>query len=300
MQLVSYSMPWKPMVLMPVGDIQWFGDQREVALEKLKKHILWGVQQGAWFLGMGDYIDAFSPSNRQRLKSAGLYDNANRVVERAAVKLVDELYDQALKPSKGRWLGLLAGHHFAELRDGTTTDQYLARKLGTQFLGDCAYVRLLFTKGGGAGPKSAHTGSVTVWCHHGEGAGMSAAAPIQRLEKLPASWDADIFLMGHQSKIAAVPMDRCFPVWPHQQGMHEPKLYYKTVLLCGTGSFMKGYVEGRQEGLTPRGTYVEKGMMRPVSLGAPVITITPRDKDTEKDARGKRSKVWLPDIRASV
>ena len=293
MQLISRDFPWKPLVIMPVGDIQWFGDDAEVALGKLRTHILWGVRQGAWFLGMGDYIDAFSPSNRQRLKSAGLYDNANRVVDRAAVGLVDQLYAKALAPSKGRWLGLLAGHHFADLRDGTTTDQYLARKLGTNFLGDCAYVRLRFIRGN-------HQGTVLIWCHHGEGSGMSAAAPVQKLEKLPATWEGDIFLMGHQSKIAVAPVDRCFPVWPRTDGMQEPKLYYRTVVLCGTGSFMKGYVEGRREGQTPRGTYIEKRMLRPVSLGAPVITVTPREKDTPRNGRGAHTSVWLPDIRVSV
>lgn len=293
MQLVTQDFPWKPVVLMPVGDIQWFGDDREIALEKLRQHILWGVQRGAWFLGMGDYIDAFSPSNRQRLKGAGLYDNANRVIDEAALGLVDELYERALKPSRERWLGLLAGHHFAELRDGTTTDQYLARKLKTHFLGDCAYVRLRFVRG-------TVSGGVLIWCHHGDGSGSSPAAPVTKLERMATAWDADIFLMGHQSKIAAVPMDRCFPVWPQANGTHEPKLFYRTVLLCGTGGFMKGYAEGRHEGQVPRGTYVEKRMLRPVSLGAPVITVTPRLRDVPKDASGKRSKVWLPDIRASV
>ena len=298
MQLISSTFPWKPLVIMPVGDIQWFGDDHEVALDKLRKHILWGVQQGAWFVGMGDYIDAFSPSNRQRLKSAGLYDNANRIVDRAAVDLVDQLYDKALKPSEGRWLGLLAGHHFADLRDGTTTDQYLAHKLKTNHLGDCAYIRLVFKR---PAPQTSGSGEVLIWCHHGEGSGQSAAAPVQKLERLPATWEGDIFLMGHQSKIAVAPVDRCFPVWPQANGVQQPQLFYRTVILCGTGSFMKGYVEGRYEGQTPRGTYIEKRMLRPVSLGSPVITVTPRYKDTPRDGgKRPRTKVWLPDIRVSV
>lgn len=293
MQLVSYNFPWKPLLVMPLGDIQWFGDPNEVALEKLRQHIAWGVERGAWFVGMRDYIDAFSPSNRQRLKSAGFYDNANRVIEDGARHLVDQLYE-VLKPSKGRWLGLLSGHHYADLRNGMTTDQLLAEKLGTNHLGDCAYIRLAFRD-----PKTHDAGDVLIWAHHGVGSGQSAAAPVQRLERLPASWEGDIFLMGHMSKVAAAPLDRCFPVWPQGNGVQEPRLYYRTVLLVGTGSFMKGYVEGRKEGEVHAGTYVEKGMMRPVSLGAPVITVTPRYKDTPR-ANGPRSKVWLPDLRVSL
>lgn len=308
MELVTYDLPWKPATIMPVGDIQWFGDDHEVALEKLRAHIAWGVERGAWFIGMGDYIDAFSPSNRQRLKAAAMYDNANRVLDEAARNLVKELYERALKPSAGRWLGLLAGHHYAELRDGTTTDQMLAGLLKTRHLGDCAYVRLRFRR------DPAHrttSGAVLIWAHHGQGAGKSIAAPVQKLESMPATFEGDIFLMGHQSKIVAAPMDRCFPTWPRLDGVQPPRIYHKTVLLVGTGSFMRGYVEGRREGLTPAGTYVEKGMMRPVSLGAPVITVTPRVKEVarESDSRPKphrkgqyreHSSVWLPDLRVSL
>lgn len=298
MELVSYDLPWQPALVMPAGDIQWFGDDREIALEKLQKHIAWGVEHGAWFVGMGDYIDAFSPSNRQRLKAAGLYDNANRVLDSAARRLVEELYERALKSSKGRWLGLLSGHHYADLRDGTTTDQLLAGMLDAPHLGDCAYVRLRFVKG----PKS---GCVLIWAHHGQGSGKSAAAPVQKLEGLAAAWEADIFLMGHQSKVAAAPVDRCFPVWPRGDGVQPSRLFYKTVLLVGTGSFARGYVERRRDGETAAGTYVEKGMMRPVSLGAPVITVTPRMREVRDPGdRGKgrdnHTQVWLPDLRVSL
>jgi len=313
MELVSYDMPWKPQVIMPVGDIQWFGDKNEVALEKLRAHIAWGVERDAWFIGMGDYVDAFSPSNRQRLRAAGLYDNAERIIDDAARRLVDDIYD-VLKPSKGRWLGMLAGHHFAELRNGTTSDQLLCEKLASPFLGDCAYVRLRFQKAEGG---SNRIGTVTIWAHHGQGSGQSITAPVQKLEKLPASWDADLFLMGHHSKVVAAPLDRCYAAWPHADGKSSPALYYRTVLLVGTGSFMKGYVEGRKEGEVPRGTYVEKGMMRPVSLGAPVITVTPRYKKVlanygnpgmqpngYKKGRPRRctrrTDVWLPDLRVSL
>lgn len=296
MQLVSHDFPWKPQLIMPIGDIQFFGDDKEVCIDKLTAHIRWGVERGAWFIGMGDYIDAFSPSNRQRLKEAGLYDNANRVIDKAARKLVDELYERALRPSRGRWLGLLAGHHFAELRHGITTDQLLCELLKAPFLGDCAYVRLRFS---GHGHDS---GAVTIWAHHGQGSGQTMAAPMTKLEKLPGSWDADIFLMGHYSRVVALPMDRCFPIWPQPGGVQPPRLLYRTVLLVGTGSFMKGYIEGRTEGFTPRGSYVEKGMMRPVSLGAPVITVTPRFKDVQAGSgkERKKSQVWLPDLRVSL
>lgn len=294
MILVSYDMPWKPQLIMPIGDIQWFGEGNEVCIDKLAAHIKWGMERNAWFIGMGDYIDAFSPSNRQKLKEAGLYDTAYRVLSNAARDITDELYERALKPSCGRWLGLLAGHHYATLTDGVTTDQYLCGKLKAPFLGDCGYVRLLFN----AGDKK--TGQVLIWAHHGVGSGQTMAAPLNKLEKLPASWEGDIFLMGHYSRVCAIPVDRCFPIYPHASGTQEARLLYKTVLLVGTGSFMKGYIEGAE-----RGTYVEKGMMRPVSLGAPVIYVTPRFKKVgtagaRSAGKDTRTTAWVPDLRVSL
>src|SRR5688572_14554853 len=114
----------------------------------LKRAIEWGVEKGAWFIGMGDYVDAFSPSNRQRIRSAALYDTAQSMIDQKAESLVTELYEEALKPSKGRWLGLLEGHHYHQFSAGMTTDMLLADMLGTKHLGTAAYVRMVFKRGG--------------------------------------------------------------------------------------------------------------------------------------------------------
>jgi hypothetical protein len=41
---------------------------------------------------------------------------------------------------------------------------------------------------------------------------------------------------------------------------------------------MRGYQQSSREGVygRPQGSYVEKAMMRPTTLGAPVIDITPK------------------------
>jgi hypothetical protein len=70
------------------------------------------VEQGAYFIGMGDYIDFMSPSNRARFQNAGLYDTTVKSVDDKARSLVEDLWLKALKPSKGRWLGLLEGNQY--------------------------------------------------------------------------------------------------------------------------------------------------------------------------------------------
>ena len=63
MELTSYQVN-KPgeFILMPIGDIQYTGTRYDTAdIDRLKRHIEWGITHDAWFLGMGDYIDFASP-----------------------------------------------------------------------------------------------------------------------------------------------------------------------------------------------------------------------------------------------
>src|SRR5882672_622847 len=125
MELLNFRVPVKrqqseqrPLVICPIGDLQFTGQKGSLAGDLLKRHLDRCLELGGFFLGMGDYIDAFSPSNRQRLRAAALYDTAEDVIDDKVMELVDELFDKYLKPTKGRWLGLLHGHHFATLKTG--------------------------------------------------------------------------------------------------------------------------------------------------------------------------------------
>jgi hypothetical protein len=272
MELVSHVIParvGREILIMPISDIQWSGRDNEVAMGMLKRHIAWGVERGAWFLGLGDYIDFMSPSNRQRFISSALYDTAVKSIDDKARSLVEDLYMQALKPSRGRWLGLLEGHHFHQYREGTTTDQDLAKRLDAPFLGSSAFVRLVLQM------TKTRRGSVTIWCHHGVGGGATAAAPLNKLERLLASWEADIYLMAHHHKKVAGPIDRIEALWGEGNGA-KAGLVHRTKIIACTGGFLKGYAQGDMDGKVPRGGYVEQKMLNPVALGGVLVKIRPR------------------------
>jgi hypothetical protein len=281
MEMVRHSFPSqkfkdKPFVLMPIGDIQWAGKGGSTVLSLLKRRIEVGMNLGAYFIGLGDYIDAFSPSNRQRLRSAALYDTAMSVIDNAADALVQEIYDVALKPTKGRWLGLLAGHHLHEFATGDTSDQRLCRLLGAPFLGNSAYVGLDFVR------KTRHN-FVNVWASHGCGGGQRVSAPVTKLESISPSWEADVFITGHMTKLASAPLNRVYPVW----GTNHAHLEHKAIQLVGAGGFSLGYELGSKLGNVPTGSYVEKGMMRPTALGSPIIRIQPKRNRSTTDERLK-------------
>ena len=72
--------------------------------------------------------------------------------------------------------------------------------------------------------------------------------------------------MGHQHKKIAAPIDE---IYYSRSGR---MLHHTKVLAC-TGSFLKGYLANSTSEGRAGGTYVEKGMMTPVSLGGIVIEL---------------------------
>ncbi len=295
MELVTFEVPRKqsnkePIVIAPLGDIQWAGKRGPTAKDTLREYLDRTMELGAYYLGMGDYTDFLSPSNRQRLRSAALYDTAEDVIDDKALDLALELYQEFLKPTKGRWLGMLHGHHYAMLKTGESTDQRLCQLLDTRFLGTSAFIRLQFL---------IHNAkcNVTIWAHHGCGGGMRSGTPLNKLEDMALGFDADIYIMGHTTKSPAVPISRVKPRW---HGKGAPDLIHKRVLLVNSGGFSKGYVPRSKQGQVPMGGYVEQGMMKPASLGAPVIRIEAYVKDTGDHAQNNRERVWDPRISVEI
>lgn len=265
-----------PVVVAPLGDIQWSGDRRDLAFDHLQAHVAALVKQQALFIGMGDYIDFMSPSNRKAWESGRFYDNTRKAVEATATDLTNEVYEKILQPTNGRWLGLLQGHHWFDYKNGATSDTELCRLLDAPYLGTNGIVRLVFRD-------KAHTQEVLIWAHHGCGSSQFSHGPLLKLDRVARHWRCDIFLMGHQTKRAHGMYDFIEAVFPPKG---SPRLVHRTVHLVGTGGWSKGYVEGQAEG-----TYVEQGMMSPVALGQPIIRIKPAWRTNKEGVR-----LWEPKI----
>jgi hypothetical protein len=244
------------LVVAPLGDVQFSGPGGSTAEDHLKRHIDRCLKLDAWFIGMGDYIDFASPSNRARLRSANLYDTAQEVIEDAADNLVGEVFEQFLKPTVGRWIGLLEGHHFYEF-GGRTSDTLLAEKLKTRHLGTSCFVHL-------------KPCGVTLWAHHGTGGGKLPGAPLNTIYHVAAGLEgADVYLMGHTTKLTTVRLSRPRPQWD----CTPPKLTHRDVHLVNTGGFSRSNVPFSRHGAIPRGDYAEQALMTPSPLGAPLIHI---------------------------
>lgn len=276
----SMRLPMQETLIMPVGDIQY--GAAECDFERFKRHIEWGVQQGAYFIGMGDYVDFGSPSNRGKLKAliaeGTLYDTASDILDGAAAEHLEKL-QEVLAPTKGRWLGLVEGHHFWEFSDGTTSDTRLCQFLDAPFLGTCGVVEVRFKIEGADGARShKKPPAFQIWAHHGRGNGNLQSAPLNKLEGIVKSFPSiQVFLIAHHHKKVSGKLNQVdFNFSSTGKGSSRGR----NVILACTGGFLRGYLIGNKRGNRAQGSYVERGMMTPVALGGVVIYARPRVSST--------------------
>ena len=258
----SLTLPYEEIQLMPIGDVQLGADG--VQVDRLKRQIDWAMaQNNVYFIGMGDYVDVMSPSNRDAWRGVKKYDSVESLMERG-VRSLEKDFLSIVSGTEGRWLGLLEGHHFYEYADGTTSDTFITQQLRSRFLGTSAIVRIKFQDG-------THIITCDIWCHHGWGSGKAPHSPLNKLYDAMAHFEGiDVFLMGHHTK-------KC--------GVKIPKLYMdragrlrdRQIVLAGTGGFYLGHKQNsRSIAGNARGSYAEKAGMSPVTLGSPLIRIRPR------------------------
>ena len=226
----------KPFKLIPFGDIHRDSDM--FADTHWKEFLQYAKEQkNAMFLGMGDYTDGVSTSERIVLSNSGMHDTTKNtfkdVYKGVAKNLVNELGFM-----RGRLIGLLGGNHYFDFGNGDTTDHVLAASLGTKFLGVCSFIRLSL-KFKGRGDKGL---CLDIFAHHGKGGGTTPGAQFNTIEKMLSGADADIYLMGHTHGKGCIPSS---PRIKLVGGGKELSVRERTPWLGRTGSFLKAYESGK-------------------------------------------------------
>lgn len=188
-------LPFKETWVVPIGDVQLGSSGVDLPLLKrtVSEALTWAKITGneVRFIGMGDYVDVASPSNRAEIRGARLYDSVQNMMDESACRM-EEQFIALMKETAGMWIGLLHGHHYWDHEDGTTSDTRIAKALNAPYLGTCAMAKLLFRD------ENKHNLTCTIWAHHGCGAGMMPTTPINKLYHVMQSFDADVYLLGHQ------------------------------------------------------------------------------------------------------
>jgi hypothetical protein len=270
--------------IIPMGDIHY--NTKECDKERFHRAIEWAsnlIKKGddICIIGVGDYNDSLSPSERASLVSSnrgfGLHDTTLETIDELAREQVDTI-GKAFKPLTGHFAGLLDGHHYMVFSGvspkawrGRSNTEVLCEKLGTSKR-QCAYLG----KMGWVTIELGNELKLEVLAAHGYGGARTVGARMIKRVRMSEVARADIFLMGHDN-LKAVYTSQILDFIG--DNYISRKQYF-----IGTGSFQRAYMFGAEGG------YVEELLLPPSDLGISVITVR----------KEKRNGRWRKDWHCSV
>jgi|TARA_R110000824_G_scaffold188467_3_gene369812 predicted phosphodiesterase len=251
--------------LVPFGDIHYGAPL--CATEKYQQFMDWGKgNPNVYYLGMGDYTDLASASERERLKS-GLHDSTVDTLELMYMGLLEK-FALTMEHTRGNLIGLIEGNHHYRFMDGTTSTNRLCNMMDTTYLGCTSFIRLVLKL-------NTMETSIDLFVNHGQGGSARlAGGSMNRVQYMAEMADADIYLMGHDHKRGVLPDTRLY--LQDRKGALTVK--ERQVMYARTGSFLKCYVSGK-------GSYIVDTAKKPADLGG--IKIGMRLRRPER--KGKRT-----------
>jgi hypothetical protein len=257
----------KPIFLIPIGDIHrespLFYDVEYFRtlgwIEKMKKD----KDKDLIVLGMGDYLDAVSSSERKIVSANEFHETTITGMDSMSHNNIRLLYEE-LKFLKGNWAGLLGGNHYWTYANGSTSDNELAEMLGANFLGVQSFIRITLKQTPKSRKRPSRICHVDIMAHHGTSAPRTMAASMAAVVRMAEGAEADIFLQGHDHKRFIFP------------GQTKLKLegdlpYYRdrTLWFGRTGAFLRGMVPNEM-------SYAVDRLLPPTQLGVIRIEMIPK------------------------
>lgn len=215
---------------------------------------------------MGDMLDQDRTTRRKHRKSYVADSNSiESHDDRHNRRDVEELA-RILEPIKTKVYGVLSGNHYYEYATGVTSDQYLCELLEVPYCGPVGVFRITLHLQGSAR-------NLTIWSHHSGGSrgGRTLGGSVNALLRAENSWDADIYLLGHDHRRI---------VWREAtlalSSGGEPKVIERTRVFARVGAMLKTY---KHEECVPTKlpyfpAYGEEAAFRPSDLGWVEIDVT--------------------------
>jgi len=259
MRLIERILPWAPVRLFGVSDVQ-FGAAGCVP-HYYKADMKQARDENALCIGVGDMIDFVRPTMRKVMSATAADMEITRALGKEATSLEQEWLDIS---HDTRWAGMTKGHHYWQYGPAETSDTRLAAAMGCPFLGDVGIIRLTF-KGRGHNQVS-----YDIWLWHGEG-GAGYEGAMRKLALKATHWDVDMLLMGHHSQLGSRHIQK---VRMTKGPGHQLQAYNVTLGL--TGNYMVGYVVDHEVDGLQQGTYVEQRALNPLAIGCLKLTLTPQ------------------------
>ena len=267
--------------IIPFGDIHF----NSPACDK-HKFFSWCKEvnkENHYYIGMGDYLETVSTSERRILNCSDWHDSSFTRIMRGIEGDIQD-FCEAISFMKGRIIGIANGNHYVDMPSGGTSDNKICEIMGAKFLGVSSLVEIIIKVG------NIHSHRIVLAIHHGEGGGRTVGSSMNKLQRMANNYDADIILQGHDHNRAVDYINR-LGITRSYDG--ECSLQNKRILLGRTGSFLKGYVENEP-------SYIVDGNLPPCDLGALKICIKPMRENKKDEKKQKRvDNRWI-DITAEI
>jgi hypothetical protein len=250
---IKHPRPTSEIKIVPFGDIH--RDSHACDEDRWKnflKDCKANHDANTYYLGMGDYNDFASYSERKVLRN--LHESTSIKMDGWALRDVDRLASE-LEFMRGNLIGLIHGNHEWQFLDGDLATEKLCAKLGCKFLGYATYVRISAPMKG----KSGNRWSMDIFASHGKGGGQLLGSPYNNVEKMEKIFpNADIYLMGHDHHKGAISKTKLIAEGQHES--EELTVKQRRQWFGRTGSFLRGWIDNEP-------SYVVGAMYPPTDLG---------------------------------
>ena len=202
------------------------------------------------FVGMGDYNDFASTSERRQLRSIKLHESTIQSFDDTArANMLNFCND--INHMRGKLIGIMDGNHKWDYIDSKTDGEEMAERFGTKYLGNLSYIRIQIDF-----VERNTRISVDLFVSHGKSGGKLAGTTFNKVDDMRTVCPgADIYIMGHDHRKGGVPITSL-----EVNGKTSLTVRQKRQWLCRSGSFLKGYIDGQVN-------YVSNAMLRPTDLG---------------------------------
>ena len=225
-----------------------------------------------YYMGIGDYHDFGSTSEKSKISKADLHDDTIKAFNKISRK-ENAAFAHEIRQMNGRLLGLFEGNHHWHYNDtGKTSTQELCEAMDCEYLGWLSYFVLQIEFSG-----KRQTAVDIVGCH-GKGAGRRAGATVNGVEDLKLIFPiADLYIMGHDHQRFCRPDSI---LYADKTGII--KIKQREQMLMRSGSYLKSYNPSE-------GGYAMNALMKPANLGSVSVEIQLcRDRKDGHDFTTKR------------
>lgn len=213
---------------------------------------------------LGDIVDEDRPTTRSTRRAS--FADRPEVPHRDAqnhMLYIDKFvipYLLPLQKTKYGIMGVLAGHHFTHITHDMNSAQYICQRLEelthrkVPYLGEMSsFIDLRF--------RSKNKGIRSIGhIQHGEGGGQTKGSTLARLDRTSQGFVADWYMRAHDCQLVATKTDQLFPKCVKRGS--EPDILSRTITFVNLGSATQGYQPSKS---AP--SYIESGMLRPVTMG---------------------------------